>query len=225
MGSDFHAHALAITEQGTRFDFQGPFRSFGELSVKLNGVHQMTNAAVAVMTLEVLRQYYAVIIDEEQLAAGLLAANWPGRLELISEQPRLLIDGAHNPEGAESLAAALSTIYRAEKIHFMFGMLSTKNHSAYLWHILPIVDTLIISEPDFRKKMDATELAKLVESMKKDRAKSSLRIIVEPDWKKALELLRQMTGEHELAVVSGTLYMISDVRSWILYRKISEKGW
>jgi len=225
LGRDFRAELLELQLNRTSFHFEGPFRALNKLAISLNGIHQMYNAAAAIMTLEVLRQYYAVLVDEEHLLKGLQETSWPGRLEQISEQPRIVIDGAHNPEGAKTLVDALKTVYQYENLHFMIGMLSTKNHSAYLWHILPIVDTLIVSEPDWRKKMDAIELAKLVDKLKSERAKPNLRVLVEPDWRTAFDRLRQMTEERDLAVVSGTLYMISDVRSWMLDHKISEKGW
>ncbi len=222
---DYHARLNQIELGRLSYHFEGPFRTFEDLTITLSGEHQMVNSAVAMMTLEILRQYYAVIIDEEHVMNGLLETKWPGRLELISEQPRLLIDGAHNPEGAQSLAAALEQLYVFDKLHFMIGMLSTKNHSDYLWHILPIVDTLIISEPDFRKKLDADALAQLAEQLRVERAKPNLRIIIEPDWKQALEQLQTINRQQDLAVVSGTLYMISDVRSWVLNQKTSDKGW
>jgi dihydrofolate synthase/folylpolyglutamate synthase len=207
------------------FSFAGPFRTVDNLMISLNGEHQVKNAAVAMMTLEVLRQYYAVIIDDEHLLTGMLETRWPGRLELVQQHPRIVIDGAHNPEGAQTLAKALSSIYTYRKLHFMMGMLSTKNHSDYLWHILPIVDTLIVTEPVFRKKMDAHLLAELVEQLRNNRAKPQLQVLVIPDWKEALTTLKGLSSEDDLAVVSGTLYLISDVRSWIMNHKTSEKGW
>jgi dihydrofolate synthase/folylpolyglutamate synthase len=224
-GRDYQVQKKSMELNRLTYRFEGPFRHLEELTISLNGEHQMYNSALAVMTLEVLRQYYAVLVDEEHLQRGLIETKWPGRLELMSEQPRLLIDGAHNPEGAESLSSALQQIYEYDKLHFMIGMLSTKSHSDYLWHILPIVDTLIVSEPDFRKKLDAAELAKLVEKVRQERGKPHLQVLVEPNWKLALEQLQRLTSEQDLAVVSGTLYMISDVRSWMLHQKISEKGW
>lgn len=225
LGQDYNYLLDDVRIDQLTFSFTGPFRTINPLMVSLNGEHQVKNAALAVMTLEVLRQYYAVIIDDENLLAGFIETQWPGRLEMVQKLPRIVIDGAHNPEGAQSLARALTTIYPYEKLHFMMGMLSTKNHSDYLWHILPIVDTLIVSEPNFRKKMDAHLLAELIERMKSSRAKPGLQVIVEPNWKEALNKLTELTGQDDLAVVSGTLYLISDVRSWILHHKTSEKGW
>ncbi|MCD1258199.1 bifunctional folylpolyglutamate synthase/dihydrofolate synthase [Paenibacillus athensensis] len=207
-----------------RLDFRGPFRELQDVEISLNGSHQLTNAAVAIMTLEVLRQYYACIVDDEDLRRGLRETRWPGRLEMISQQPRLLLDGAHNPEGAQTLAAALRDVYRYDKLHFMIGMLSTKNHTGYLRHILPLVDTLILTEPDFHKKGEASKLAELAQELLKD-MNLQADIVVERDWKRALTLLTERTGSDDLAVVSGTLYLISDVRSWIIKQTDSEKGW
>ncbi|NOV04065.1 bifunctional folylpolyglutamate synthase/dihydrofolate synthase [Paenibacillus planticolens] len=206
------------------FDFRGPFRPIPGVPISLNGEHQLKNAAVAVMTLEVLRQYYACIVDDEDLYKGLKETRWPGRLEMISNEPRILLDGAHNPEGAATLAAALQTVYSYRKLNLMMGMLSTKNHTGYLRHILPLVDTLIITEPDFHKKGDASMLAELARELLHDMNRE-VDIVVERDWKRALELLTSRTEQDDLAVVSGTLYLISDVRSWITYQTDSEKGW
>lgn len=105
------------------------------------------------------------------------------------------------------------------------GMLANKHHESYFKHILPIVDTLILTEPDFRKKMDAEELQAIAESLREKYAKDHLEIIVERNWGKALQLLQSITSEKDLAVVSGTLYLISDVRSTLLQQPDSEKGW
>lgn len=224
LDDNFSIKPVSSEENKQIFDFNGPFRSVSDVTISLNGPHQFKNAAVAVMTLEVLRQYYALIVEDEDLLAGLKETQWAGRLEMVSSEPRILIDGAHNPEGAETLAAALRSTYRYGQLHIMAGMLSTKNHRDYFRHILPIVDTLIITEPDFRKKMDASALSNIVEELLPEVGRT-VNIIVEPDWKAALEQLKAMTKQDDLGVVTGTLYLISDIRSWILYQSDSEKGW
>nr|WP_231571220.1 folylpolyglutamate synthase/dihydrofolate synthase family protein [Paenibacillus sp. VKM B-2647] len=224
LGRQFRFTAGPSQLDDQSLDFEGPFRVIPDVRIALNGAHQLKNAAAALMTLEVLRQYYALIVEDDDLYAGFRAARWPGRLELVSQEPRILLDGAHNPEGAETLAAALRSTYRYDKLHFMMGMLASKNHTGYLRHILPLVDTLILTEPDFHKKGDASRLAELAVELL-DGMDRQPKVIVEPDWKRALSLLQQTTGQGDLAVVSGTLYLISDVRSWLLHQTASEKGW
>ncbi|WP_436234921.1 bifunctional folylpolyglutamate synthase/dihydrofolate synthase [Paenibacillus sp. LjRoot153] len=224
LGDQFNLTEVKSELDHQSFQFNGPFRPIPNLSITLNGEHQLKNAAVAVMTLEVLRQYYATIVEDVDLQKGLEGTKWPGRLEMVSQEPRILIDGAHNPEGAATLAAALQNVYSYKKLHMMIGMLATKNHTGYLRHILPLVDTLIITEANFHKKGDASLLAEIASGLLREMNRE-VDIVVERDWKQALTLLTNRTEQDDLAVVSGTLYLISDVRSWITYQTDSEKGW
>ncbi|MFF2480559.1 bifunctional folylpolyglutamate synthase/dihydrofolate synthase [Paenibacillus sp. NPDC058071] len=223
LGEQFDIEPLSNAENEQSFRFRGLFRGIESLSITLNGTHQLTNAAVAVMTLEVLRQYYALIVDDEALEEGLRAAAWPGRMEMVVDSPRILLDGAHNPEGVQSLVETLKSTYRYDRLRLVVGMLENKNHEDVIKHILPIVDTLIVTEPDFRTKMEAGPLADLIRGIQSD--KPSFELIVEPDWRKAVTHLQQITGETDLGVVTGSLYLIADVRSRLLYNSDSEKGW
>ncbi|MGO4693320.1 folylpolyglutamate synthase/dihydrofolate synthase family protein [Paenibacillus sp. 2TAB26] len=226
LGEQFHETAISVRENEQTFRFDNLFRSIEPLTITLNGAHQRTNAAVAVMTLEILRQYNALVIEDDVLAEGLQKAAWPGRLEMVSDQPRILVDGAHNPEGAESLVDALKNTYKYDRLHLMMGMLENKNHQDVLQHILPIVDTLIVTEPDYRMKKDASALADLVREMRQQQPDQyAFELVVESNWQAALQKLQQLTGETDLGVVTGTLYLIADVRSRILYDSDSEKGW
>lgn len=225
LGKEFRIETLSSEENEQRFHFRGVFRNIPEVAISMNGAHQIKNAAVALMALEVLRQYYAFIVDDEDLLSAMKATQWPGRLEMISQQPRMLIDGAHNPEGAEALAQTLKETYKYKKLHFMMGMLANKNHTGYFRHILPIVDTLILTEPNWYKKAASDDLGGLAKTLLREIGRQDVEVIVEPNWKAALELLGRLTAQDDLAVVSGTLYLIGDVRSWINHRSDSEKGW
>jgi len=225
MGKQFAYEPVSSEENRQQFHFTGPFRAYENVVITMNGAHQLKNASAALMALEVLRQYYALLIEEEDLYKAFERTGWPGRMEMVSEKPRILLDGAHNPEGAEALADALKHVYAYGKLHFMMGMMPTKYHEGYLRHILPIVDTLIVTEPDFHKKEDAHRLASKAEDVARD-LNVSVDVTVEPNWKAALELLQSRTEPGDLAVVSGTLYLISDVRSWLVHHTAdSEKGW
>lgn len=225
LGEQFDFKRLSFQENLQTFDFIGPFRSYQNAKISMNGLHQLKNVSAVLMTIEVLRQYYALIVEEDDLLyEALQAVKWPGRLELVSIEPRILLDGAHNPEGAEALALSLKETYEYKKLHFMIGMLSTKYHQGYFRHILPMIDTLIITEPDYAKKEDAHRLADKVRELMTE-MDLNVDVTVEPNWKTALRMLADRTEQDDMAVVSGTLYLISDVRSWILHAADSEKGW
>lgn len=224
LNEHFTYERLEVSEKGQGILFRGPFRTL-ELKMSMLGEHQCKNAAGVMMVLEVLRQYMAFVLEDENVRQGFERTFWAGRLEQVGSDPRIVLDGAHNPEGAEMLARSLPETFRYRKLNLMMGMLANKHHREYLQHILPIVDTLILTEPDFRRKLEAESLYELVRELKDTKAKPGLEVIVERDWKKALELLQSRTEREDLGVVTGTLYMISDVRATLLHQTDSEKGW
>ncbi|MEC0093111.1 bifunctional folylpolyglutamate synthase/dihydrofolate synthase [Paenibacillus macquariensis] len=223
-GEQFTYERLDYESSMQSFHYAGPFRSM-DIEIGMKGEHQIANASAAMMVLEVLRQYMAFVMDDEELLQGFRNTVWAGRLEEIGTSPRIILDGAHNPEGAETLVKSLPQYYKYQSLNLMMGMLSNKHHESYLKHILPIVDTLILTEPDFRKKMDVNKLLEIVEQLKPIYGKPNLQIIVEPDWRIALDKLKLRTEEADLGVVSGTLYLIADVRGSLLNLSDSEKGW
>ncbi|SFS97558.1 folylpolyglutamate synthase/dihydrofolate synthase family protein [Paenibacillus sp. 453mf] len=223
-GDQFTYEQVQVNKDGQKLHFRGPFREL-DVELTLQGKHQCANAAGALMTLEVLRQYMAFYMEEEDLQKGFRLASWAGRFEKVSDEPLLILDGAHNPEGAEMLAQSIKDLYPERKLILMMGMLKNKHHKLYFEHILPLVDTLILTEPDFRRKMDAAQLKNMVEELRPSYAKPNLDIIVEPSWKQALSILKLRTEAEDLGVVSGTLYLIADVRAALLHQTDSEKGW
>lgn len=226
INEQFRVELLQAVENNQKFTFFGPFRIMESMLLTLNGAHQLKNAAAVLMALEVLRQYMAIIVDEETTREGLRRAVWPGRLEMVSEHPRILLDGAHNPEGAATLAQALRDIYSYKRLHILIGMLLKKHHSDVLQHILSLADTVIFTEPDFRNKVDAKGLQHVAEQiLGNDNEIHHPAILLEPDWHKALDQLQLVTELGDLAVVTGSLYLIADVRSFVLHQTESEKGW
>ncbi|WP_046215714.1 bifunctional folylpolyglutamate synthase/dihydrofolate synthase [Paenibacillus wulumuqiensis] len=223
-GRDYTAERLSGDEDSQSFHFKGPFREM-DIQIGMQGEHQCANAGLAMMTLEVLRQYMAFVLDDEPLLSGFRHTFWAGRLEKVSDHPPIVLDGAHNPEGAASLVKSIPQTYTYNKLHMLAGMLENKQHEPVFRHLLSIADTLILTEPDFRRKMDADKLYELVRQLQHDMNKTEVEIIVESDWKQALELLKSRTEREDLGVVTGTLYLISDVRATLLHQSDSEKGW
>lgn len=219
---DFQYECLSSEWNQQRFHFASELVVHSNLLIKLNGKHQLKNASVALMALELIKDRYGIRLSG--LQEGLAAAAWAGRLEMVGESPCILLDGAHNPEGAEVLAQALKSMFASSPIRLLIGMLNTKEHTDYLNHVLPIVETLIITEPDFRSAMPTYELEELARTIIQEKG-LKVHVEVELDWKLALDKLRTETSEGDLPVVSGTLYLISDVRAWILNGKESYKGW
>lgn len=220
----FHFKQIRCELNLQTLNFYGPFQNLINVNITLNGAHQLKNAAVVLMTLEVLRQFYEIELRNEYVYEGMRKTQWPGRLEIVSQSPRILLDGAHNPEGAATLSEALRTIYTYDRLHLMIAMMPTKKHKEVFQQLIPLANTIIVTEPDFFKKAEAETLGELVKEVSQELEKHP-EIIVEKEWKNALSLLMKNTRPGDLAVVTGTLYLISDVRSMILYgNDTSEKG-
>ncbi len=209
-GREFSATSVALTPDGQTFDFIGPFRKFERVQIGLAGIHQMQNAAVALMSLEVLRQYMAFVYEEDDvLYQGLREARWPGRLERLAERPTLIIDGAHNPQAAEALAHALQQLYGDRRLHLVIGQLEEKADPDFFRPLLPLAGTMTLTEPDAPRKASVETLHGIVTALAPDVA-----VQTEPDWRAAVEQALQQAGVHDVVVVTGSLYLVGHVRTW-----------
>jgi len=209
-GRDFTAASVESSIDGQIFDFTGPFRKYERVQISLAGPHQMQNAAVALMSLEVLRQYMAFYFEEdEELYRGLREARWPGRLERLGERPDFVIDGAHNPQGAAALAEALQQLYGGRRLHFVIGLLEDKAVSDFFRPLLPLAETVILTEPESPRKAPVETLREMVTALS-----PAADVRLEPDWRAALELAQRRAADDDVVVVTGSLYLIGDVRKW-----------
>jgi dihydrofolate synthase/folylpolyglutamate synthase len=111
--------------------------------VALRGPHQRGNAALAASALRLL-DAAGLPVPEAAVAGGIAAARWPGRLE---ELAGVVLDGAHNPDGAAALAAALPLLYPGRPVELVFGVLSDKDHARMLAALAPAVRGLHLVAP------------------------------------------------------------------------------
>lgn len=210
-GRDFTATSVASTPDGQIFDFTGPFRKYEGVQIRLAGAHQMQNAAVALMGLEVLRQYMAFVFEEdEELYRGLREAEWPGRFERLGDRPLFLIDGAHNPQGAAALADAVRQFYGDRRVHLVIGLLEDKVSPDFFRPLLPLAKTVVLTEPDSPRRAPAERLCEIVAPL----AGQAADVRVEPDWREAVAQAERSADEDDVILVTGSLYLVGDVRKW-----------
>lgn len=127
----------------------------------LQGVHQVENAAAAVLAIRCISKNFSVL--EEQLIRGLEKARWRGRLEVLTEQPFLMIDGAHNGHGVRALKQSLERIYPNQKFHFIMGVMADKDYLAMIECLLPLAFDFVTVTPDSSRALQSEELAVLIE--------------------------------------------------------------
>lgn len=116
--------------------YRGMRTAVPKLTLGLRGAHQAQNAAVALACLELLEDR-GLPISQHSARKGLVDARWPGRLEEFLTTPTIVLDGAHNPAGAEVLARAIDELYPNRKVHLVFGVLGDKDYRPVLRTLVP----------------------------------------------------------------------------------------
>jgi dihydrofolate synthase/folylpolyglutamate synthase len=115
---------------GGAFEYRGLGTKVDDIRLSLRGPHQIQNASVALASLELLTPKLPV--SAEAMRAGIGTTRWPGRLEEVGSSPTVVLDGAHNPLGVESLLTALDALYPGKRIHLVFSVLADKDYRSMI---------------------------------------------------------------------------------------------
>lgn len=117
------AETISIARNTDRLCFYSPLKTISTIHIAMPGEHQVSNAALAIMTSLILQDRYPKLTPDH-IKEGLESSYWLGRTELLA--PNLMIDGAHNNESVAALVALLKSKYKGKKIHILFGAIDTK---------------------------------------------------------------------------------------------------
>ncbi|MBI1810618.1 MAG: bifunctional folylpolyglutamate synthase/dihydrofolate synthase [Nitrospirae bacterium] len=155
-GRDFSAAIKAEDTSGSVFNYNGG-NNFEDLAISLPGRHQVLNAALALKTIEVISQKplpNTSRLNPDTIRAGLGNIKWQGRLEFVSKEPPILIDGAHNPSAAKILADSLKEIFfkKYRRIILVAGVMSDKDIRGIMAPLLPLAAEIILTAPAYYEK-------------------------------------------------------------------------
>jgi dihydrofolate synthase/folylpolyglutamate synthase len=190
--------------KGGTFSYDGISKTYQNLPISLMGRHQVDNAALALAALELLEDK-GYSIAEETIVQGLREVRWEGRLEILNDNPRLIVDGAHNP-------AAISVLYRTLKDDFtygrlilIFGVLKDKNYGAMLRKLAPLADTIIVTRPKEERALQPDTLRSVAHHYNKN-----VEVIDDP--RQALLQAVRRAHAHDLICVTGSLYLVGEIK-------------
>ena len=175
------------------FDYRGY-----HVTLNTSAKYQSENSALAIEILSYLRNNGYACFSDKNLLEGLKHAQWQGRFETLSQDPLIIIDGAHNKEGIE---AFYESAKKYDHIKIIFSALRDKDTHAMLEKLLELTDDVTVCEFDFYRAQSAVRLAE------------SFPVKIEKDWKKAIDEAILHDG---VLFVTGSLYFISQVRPYIL---------
>jgi dihydrofolate synthase/folylpolyglutamate synthase len=178
---------------------------YPDLALSLRGAHQVGNAVVAVLLAEQLSADGVRGIDPLSIAAGLRRAVWPGRLEIIPGRPELLLDGAHNPAGCAALAAYLKDHQRNRSTVLLFASMKDKPAGSMLDLLCPLARKVIVTRVPVPRGETPEVLGRLARDRHPDVARAD-------SVEEALVLARDAAGPDGLVVISGSLYLVGEIK-------------
>lgn len=183
------------------------------LELALLGKHQILNATVAVYACEKLIDLGAKI-SKENIANGMKTVKWPGRLEIMKTNPRVVIDGAHNIDGISKLTESIDMYFKYDNLILILGILADKQVREMIETIVPKASRVIAVTPN-------SERAELAEDLKVEIENLGVVCEAVEDYREAYEKALSYCTEKDLLLISGSLYMIGDMRKIIRLHKKS----
>lgn len=208
-GQEYQVHYLRPDEEwGELFDFSNQTGKLPNLKTSMVGQHQPENAGVAVQLFELYCQMKGIPLQEKEIRNGLKKTFWPARMERLSKEPLIILDGAHNPHAMRRLVDNIKKEFKGYRIEVLFSALNTKDVTGMIDMLMEIPKSrLYITTFDYPKAI------KLDDDFKVSEGK---RVTTVSLWQFGLaELLEKMDSD-SLLLVTGSLYFVSEVRSLLL---------
>lgn len=178
-----------------------------EYDLSLLGVHQVLNSSVVIYAVKELINL-GVNISKESVIKGLSKVKWFGRLEIMNDNPMVVIDGAHNIDGIRNLCESVKKYFKYNKMILILGILADKQVKDMIDTIAPMASKIICVTPN-------SERAELASELKKEIEKLNINCESIEDYEKAYEKALVYSDDDDLLLVSGSLYMIGDMRKVI----------
>ncbi|WP_320164710.1 folylpolyglutamate synthase/dihydrofolate synthase family protein [uncultured Trichococcus sp.] len=200
-GSDYHEV----------FDFSSSLGNFGNLEIALMGGHQVDNAATALQAFLLFCKKYALAYSETTIKAGLLGTAWPVRMEIVSQKPFIMLDGAHNIPAMEVLAEAIKKKFSEKDITILLAALADKDleEMGRLIKAIP-GGKLHVTSFDFPRAASVKELCERMGASETEAYE---------DWRFAIDDLKAKQSEKGMLLITGSLYFLSEVRHYLLKDK------
>jgi dihydrofolate synthase/folylpolyglutamate synthase len=174
----------------------------------LAGAHQRANAAAALAALDALAAAGLVRIPDEARRAGLAAARHPGRLETVATDPRVVLDGAHNPHGAHALAAAIATMPERPRV-LVLAVSADKDVAGLVDALAGAVDAVVATRYRQPRSLEPAALAAVV-------AARGVAVEAAADVPAAIARARDLAGAGGVVVVAGSLFAVGEARVHLL---------
>jgi len=191
--------------KGNDLSYYGIKRRMNGLRSGLAGRYQARNTALALAAVERL-EAKGYVISEKDIRDGLMDVFWPGRMQTISSDPLVIVDGAHNPGAARELADSIANGFSFDRMIAVIGIMGDKDIKSIIRLISPVADYIICTRPDYYRAADPGRIMREVSGLgKRGEAVDSLS--------KAIEKAKAMASPRDLILITGSLFTVGEALS------------
>ena len=187
---------------GQTVTVQGVKAEYRDILLPLYGEHAARNAAAAIVALEA---FLDRPLSEQATGKALGGVSSPGRIEVISRRPLLILDGAHNPAGAQALAQALPEAFTWDRLHLVIGVSANKDVEGIVSVLGPMATRAFATRNTSDRSADNERIASALEMAGVPTERSG-------SVEAAIAAARAEAGERDLILVTGSLYTVADAR-------------
>jgi len=196
---------IKIKKQKNGFlTYQGLYRNINNLTIPLQGEHQLSNAALALTAIE-LCEKNGFSVDDAAISAGLKNTHWEARLEVLQKQPLFLLDGAHNPAGINVLCRSFKKEFSYRRLILIFGALADKDYRRMLQKIVPLASIIILTQLKTKRAVPVNDIMETVKKM-------GYPAIVTENVNQAIEWAQALATKQDLICATGSFYLAGEVK-------------
>lgn len=191
-----------------------PNRLYERIALPFAGQYQRQNAALAIAAVDWLAYDFGFPFTDEAIKRGFATLDYPGRFEVVQENPTVILDGAHNPHKIATLAQSVAAAYPNRKVTVLFGMIVNKDSSGALEALLPIADRFIITEPNVFGKpaQPATKVAEALRTLSDVEGYPNLSISQTPQVQDGITHFLTTAQPDDILLITGSIYLIGEAR-------------
>jgi dihydrofolate synthase/folylpolyglutamate synthase len=201
VGRDVTWRGLKFSLEQQLLQVEGRLGSY-KLSIPLLGDYQLVNAATAVAALEVLAER-GFNISKDSIISGLAQVSWPGRFQILSRQPLLIVDGAHNPESARKLKQSLQQYFDYNRAILVIGVSVDKDIAGIVSELAPVFDKVVVTHSRHPRVM---ALPCIVDEFREH----GIEAHAEETVSEALSVALAQAGAGDLVCVAGSLFVVAE---------------
>lgn len=210
-GKDFAGTLVQMNEDNTVFDYTG-YSRYPNLSFPLAGQYQMRNACSAVRVFELLKKKQ-VPLKDDALRAGLQHTQVQGRFDRVSDNPLIILDGAHNADAARALTSTVTALFPHKNIIFVAGIMRDKDIRGIMVPLIGIAQCLILTRPAYDRSASVETLKDTATAILADsKPQMTPSILTSGSVKEALDMARRLYTKDHVIVVTGSFYTIGEAR-------------